>query len=121
MKKHNKLLLTVAVGVSISSTLEAGKVTAINKISDKPVYIFIRGEGADSYSTEMIKAGGSIDLNIENAHVSGKPTFEVIASTEKDGDIDWKMLGGKCGELVTVNDHTIVIDSTAGKVSCTKK
>jgi hypothetical protein len=41
-----------------------------------------------------------------------------IASTGNGGDPDWKLLGGKCSNLVKGADHTILIESTAGKLSC---
>lgn len=118
MKNHNKpLILATILEISIVSMAQAGTLSVINKTSD-PIQLFFRGEGSDSHSKKLIGAGQQKDLIVERENISGKPTFEVIASTSTSGDPDWKLLGGKCKELVADSDHTIVIESTLGKISC---
>lgn len=119
MKKYKiALILTTALGAAFVSTANAGTLRVINKISREPVYLFFRGEGSDTHSSTLIEAGQQKNLIIESPTVKGKPTFEVIASTSNEGNPDWKLMGGKCVELVTDSDHTIIVDSTLGKISC---
>lgn len=121
MKNQRKsLILAIALCMASASIAQAGTLTVVNKIPDQRVQLFIRGEGSDVHSVEVIEAGKQKDLIIEEKHVKGKPTFEVIASTGNGGDPDWKLMGGKCRDLVTAADHTILIESNAvGKTICT--
>lgn len=120
MKNYTKIfMIASAVCLSSASMAQAGRLTVINKIPDQRVQLFVRGEGGNNHYIELIAAGQQRDLYIDQRNVQNKPTFEVIASTGNGGDPDWKLLGGRCAELVTDSDHTILIDSTAGKVSCT--
>lgn len=120
MKNYTKILMiTSAVCLSSASMAQAGKLTVINKLPNERVQLFVRGEGSNHHYIELIAAGQQRELVVERAQVENKPTFEVIASTGNGGEPDWKLMGGKCGELVTDSDHTIVINSTLGKTSCT--
>lgn len=120
MKNYKKtLILATALSLSCASMAQAGKLTVINKLPNERVQLFIRGEGAPNHYVELIEAGQQRELVIGQEQVQNKPTFEVIASTGNGGEPDWKLMGGKCGELVTAADHTVVINSTLGKTSCT--
>jgi hypothetical protein len=120
MKSYKRtLILATALCFSAAAMAQAGKLTVINKIPDQRVQLFIRGEGASGHYVELIEPEQQRAFVIEKGRVHNKPTFEVIASTGNGGEPDWKLLGGRCGELVTDSDHTIVINSTLGKTSCT--
>jgi hypothetical protein len=120
MKNYKKpFILTTALCMASASLAQAGTLTVINKIPDQRIQLFIRGEGSESHAMEVIEGGEQQDLIIEEKHVNGKPTFEVIASTGNGGDPDWKLMGGKCEALVTAADHTILIESNpVGKTVC---
>jgi hypothetical protein len=115
------LYLATILGMMTTSIAYAGRLTVINNIPNQPIYLFIRGEGSNAYSTYSVEAGEQINLHVEEENVKGKPTFEVTASTTKGGDPDWKLMGGTCANLVTKADHTLVITSTLGKISCENK
>ena len=120
MKNYQKILLLGLIFSAASvECAKAGKLSVINKIPDQRIQLFIRGEGNKEHNVSLIEAGQQKDMIIEKEHVGGRPTFEVIASTGNGGDPDWKLMGGACTELVTGADHTLVIDSTLGKTTCT--
>jgi hypothetical protein len=120
MKNYRKpFLLASAIGVICTFELQAGTLTVINKIPDQRVQLFIRGEGSHKHHTLLLEAGESKSYEINQRHTQGKHTFEVTASTGNGGDPDWKLMGGTASNLVTDADHTLVIDSTLGKISCT--
>ena len=124
MKNHKKtFLLATVLGVVSSSTTEAGTLNVINNVPDQRIQLCIRGEGLKERERKncfgpTVKAGTQIAYIVEKENVGGDSTFEVIASTGNGGDPDWALLGGACKNLVTDADHTILIDSTAGKLSC---
>lgn len=121
MKKEKKaLLLATSLTVMSSSIGQASVLTVINKIPNQPIYVFISGEGSDTYYKELVGAGEKKEIMVLEENVQSKPTFKVTASTSGSGDPDWKLLGGTCSNLVTNSNHTVLIDSTAGlKLSCT--
>ena len=120
MKNDGKHFLLIAtVGVMCASVVQAGTLTVINKIPDQRAQLFIRGEGVDRHHIQLLEAGQSKSYDVNPKHTQGKHTFEVTASTGNGGSPDWKLMGGTCSNLVTDADHTILIDSTLGKISCT--
>lgn len=120
MKNHRKILfLGAALSIISSVGAQAGTLTIINKIPDQRVYIFIQGEGMDKHYVQLVEANQMRSFDVNKTHTFGKPLFEVIASTCGEGNPNWKILGGTCSQLVTDADHTLVIESRLGKVSCT--
>lgn len=122
-KYKNILLLTTALGAISSSLAQAGKLTVINNHPTERVQLCIRGEeiaekNQDNTFRYIVNANSQEEFTITKENVRGQNTFEVIASTGSGGDPDWKLMGGKCSHLVTDADHTLLIDSTAGKLSC---
>lgn len=115
------LCLATILGMMTTSIAYAGRLTVINSIPNQPIYLFIRGEGSNAYYTQSIEAGKQINLYVEEEDVKGKPMFEVTASATSGGDPDWKLMGGTCSNLVTKADHTLIIKSTLGKISCENK
>lgn len=116
--KKKSLILAVTFIIAYNAPVYAGTLTVINKIVDQPIQLFIRGEHSDTYQVVLIQADSKSVIDVKKEYVNGKETYEVIASTSLGGDPDWKLLGGKCSNLVTNTDHIITIDSLAGKVSC---
>ena len=120
MKNYrNALILATALGMASASMVQAGTLTVANKISDQTVKLAIRGERSEQHSIKVLEAEKTQSFLIKEENVKGKPTFEVIAFTGDGTDPGWQVMGGKCAGLVTVADHTIIIDSTLGKISCT--
>ena len=120
MKRYKKtLLLATSLAVMSSSGIKASTLTVINKMPDRPIYIFISGECSYACRKDNVGTGEKKDIMVQEENVQSKPTFKVTASTSGAGDPDWKLLGGTCSNLVTNSNHTVLIDSTAGlKLSC---
>lgn len=119
MKNYTKtLFLATALCIGSEMATQAGKLTIINNIPNKHLQLFIRGVGNDSYRVWLLEAGKRGDFIVNKEYVRGKELFEVTASTGNGGSPDWKLMGGTCSDLVTDADHTLVIDSTLGKISC---
>lgn len=119
----NTLLLATALAVVLSSIAQAGTLTVINKLPKERIQLCIRGEGTQGRADkdcflQCVEACAQAMYTVTKVNVQGENTFEVIASTDNGGDPDWKLLGATCSNLVTDADHTIIIDSTLGKLSC---
>lgn len=121
MKKHIKtLILATALSTVCISAAEAGGLQIINN-TDKNIQVFIRGAKSSRHFTELLTPNSNKNIIIEEAQVDNQAVFEVIASTGNGGDPDWKLLGGKCDQLLTKRNHTLLIETSAGglKTSCT--
>ena len=119
MKNYTtRILLASAICMTSASMAQAGKLTIVNNIPDQRIQVCIRGKNATEHHTKFINAGSTRAYTITRSIVSDKPTFEVAASTGNGGDPDWKLLAGKCTDLVTDADHILLIDSTLGKTTC---
>lgn len=124
MKNYQKtLLLATTLSMGCTSMAQAGTLTVINKVADQRIQLCIRGEGPKERERKncfgpIVGAGEQIAYTVRKRDVGEDNTFEVIASTGNGGDPDWALLGGTCKGLVTDADHTILIESTAGKLSC---
>jgi len=118
MKYAKTLCLATTLGTLSSAGVQAGTLTVINKIPDQYIYLFIRGEGNNTYFTKVVESEKELVFSVEEEDVKGKPTFDVTASTNSGGDPDWKLMAGQCSNLVTKANHTIIVTATAGKLSC---
>ncbi len=121
MKKYTKaLILAAALSTVCVASAGAGGLQVINN-TDKNIQIFIRGAKSPYHFTELLTANSQKGIIIKEEHVDNKPIFEVIASTGNGGDPDWKLLGGKCDQLLSNKNHTLLIESSAGglKTTCT--
>ena len=122
-KYKNTLLFATALVVVSSPMAQAGKLTVINKLPTQKIHLCIRGEGSEERTykdcvSRSVKPGEQAEYILSKEHVRGENTFEVIASTHKPKKSDWNLMGGSCTNLVTDADHTIIISSTLGKLSC---
>lgn len=123
MNNYKKILLTTAFAVVSSSIAQAGTLTVINKVSDQGIHLCIRGEGSKERESKpnfqhFVKSNAQKTYMIRKNYDRGGNTFEVLASKNKNGHPDWKLMGASCSNLVTDADHTIIVTSTLGKLSC---
>jgi len=123
MNNYKKILLATAFAVVSSSIAQAGTLTVINKVSDQGIHLCIRGEGSKAQAGKpnfqhFVKASAQKTYTVRKKHNRGGNTFEVLVAKGKDGHPEWELMGASCSNLVTDADHTIIVNSTLGKLSC---
>lgn len=124
-KYKNTLLFATALVVVSSSMAQGGTLTVINKLPTEDIKIWVRSEldakqKHKSYYSHIVKAGAQEKYTITKEHIRGDNTYKVVAARLDVDPADWNLMGATCSNLVTDADYTITIDSTLGKLSCTK-
>jgi len=121
MNKYKMMTMILALYVALLSDAFASEIKVINS-TDHNIHIFFRGSENQKHPyVKTITARDNASFQILDEHIDAQPVFQAIASTERRGNPDWKLLAGTCDQLHKDMDYTLLIEKTKMglKTSCT--
>ena len=121
MTKYKIATALSALYLTLLSDAFASQVKVSNN-TDDTIHVFFRGkESKKSPHVESVPAHSSQTFIITDEYIDNQFLFQAIASTNRRGNPDWKLLAGTCDELNKDTDYTLIIETTKMglKTSCT--
>jgi hypothetical protein len=113
-----KVFLAASAAIYCFSFSEAFSLQMkVINMADQNMHLYIRGKGNTTHHKEVIPHQSEQKITIDETKAGITGYYDVIAAPG-EGDPDWQLLGGKCGDLHKDTVPTLVIDKGL-KTQCT--